>query len=237
MVFVTPSALQSYRELFASTPAERFELLANGYDESVFEAAGRPAPQPRDGRPLVLLHSGIVYPSERDPTALMDALAALKSAGRIREGQFVIRFRAPVHADLITGLASARGVAGFVEIAPSVPYKAAIAEMTSVDALLVMQGQNCNAQIPAKLYEYLRAGRPMLGLADPEGDTGRTMLDVGVPHVATLEDAAAIERTLPGFVEALANDTVPIVPRSRIERYSRRALTGALAGLLGRVVA
>jgi len=236
MVFVTPSALQSYRELFRDTPAERFELLANGYDESVFASAGTPTPETRAGRPLVLLHSGIVYPSERDPTALMDALASLKSAGRIREGQFVIRFRAPVHADLITGLAAERGVVGFVEIAPSVPYKAAIAEMTSVDALLVMQGQNCNAQIPAKLYEYLRAGRPMLGLADPEGDTGRTMLDVGVPHVATLEDTAAIERTLPSFVEALARDAVPTVPRSRIERYSRRALTGALAGLLERVV-
>jgi len=235
MVFVTPSALQSYRELFPAVPAERFELLANGFDESVFESAGKAAAAPRAGQPAVLLHSGIVYPSERDPTALMDALAALKSSGRLREGRFVIRFRAPVHADLIIGLAAARGVEGFVEIAPPIPYREAIAEMMSVDALLVMQGQNCNAQIPAKLYEYLRAGRPMLGLADPAGDTGRTMLDVGVSHVATLEDAGAIERTLPEFVDALEQGRVPTVPRERIDRFSRRALTGALAGVLARV--
>ena len=30
------------------------------------------------------------------------------------------------------------------------------------DALLVLQASNCNEQIPAKLYEYLRTGRPIL---------------------------------------------------------------------------
>lgn len=117
------------------------------------------------------------------------------------------------------------------------PYKAAIAEMTSVDALLVMQGQNCNAQIPAKLYEYLRAGRPMLGLADPEGDTGRTMLEVGVAHVAPLEDVDAIRKTLLDFIEALTQDRVPRVPIGRIECFSRRSLTGALANVLERATA
>lgn len=33
----------------------------------------------------------------------------------------------------------------------------------SADALLVLQASNCNAQIPAKAYEYTRTGRLILG--------------------------------------------------------------------------
>ena len=39
-------------------------------------------------------------------------------------------------------------------------------------------------QVPAKLYEYFRARRPILGLADPSGDTGRVMRESGVAHIA-----------------------------------------------------
>ncbi len=45
-----------------------------------------PAPPRANARPLVLLHSGIVYPSERDPTALFAALRALRDDGRIARG-------------------------------------------------------------------------------------------------------------------------------------------------------
>jgi len=44
----------------------------------------------------------------------------------------------------------------------------ATAVRMAADALLVMQASNCNAQIPAKIYEYLRAGKPILALTDPE---------------------------------------------------------------------
>lgn len=236
MVFVTPSALQGYRELFPDTPAERFVLLENGYDESVFESVVAPPPVPGEGRPLVLLHSGVVYPSERDPRALLDALSALKAAGRIREGDFIIRFRAAAHEKLLADLAAERGVSAFIELVPPIPYRDAIAEMTSVDGLVVMQGRNCNAQIPAKLYEYLRAGRPVLGLADPDGDTGRTMREAGIGHVATMEDADAVARVLPEFVEALRAGRVQGAARGLVERFSRRGLTGRLAAMLDELV-
>ncbi len=236
MVFVTPSALAGYRALFPDTPAERFALLENGYDESVFAGAQARAPQTSADRPLILLHSGVVYPSERDPRGLFDALAALQAAGRIHRGEFLIRFRAAAHEQMLRTLAAERGVEEFIEIAPPVPYRQAIEEMMSVDALLVMQGRNCNAQIPAKLYEYLRAGRPILGLADPQGDTGGTLRAAGVEHVATMEDADAVAALIPDFLAALRAGHIAAVPPSQFERFSRRALSARLAGLLDTVV-
>jgi hypothetical protein len=103
--------------------------------------------------------------------------------------------------------------------------------MLLADALLVLQGANCNEQIPAKLYEYLRAGRPILGLADPRGDTGRALAAAGVQHLASLESVAAIADTLPRFLEALRGVELP-KPGGEIEHASRRERTAELAAVL-----
>ena len=160
----------------------------------------------------------------------------MSAADTIRPGDFVLRFRAAVHEQLLRQLATAHRVEAFVDIQPAVPYRDALQEMLDADALVIMQGANCNEQIPAKLYEYLRAGRPILGLADPAGDTGRTLTTLGNPHVTQLESAEAIERDLPGFLSRLRAGALPVAPRSVIDRYSRRALTGRFAALLDSVV-
>lgn len=235
LVFVSPSAREMYRDRYPRTPAERFELLENGFDESSFDDLPTGDRVARDGPP-VLLHSGIVYPSERDPTALFQALGRLASQDRIRVGDFVIRFRASVHEPLLRNLAHEHRVEAFVDIQPAIAYRDALQEMLVVDALLVLQGANCNEQIPAKIYEYLRAGRPILGLADPDGDTGRMLSAMGYPFVTALESADAIERTLPAFLRALRESTLPVAARTSVDRYSRRALTGRLASMMDAIV-
>ena len=236
LVFVSPSALEMYRERYPATPAERFALIENGYDESSFEGLEAPEPTPAGG-PLLLLHSGIVYPSERDPAALFTALGRLRERGAIRPGEFVIRFRAAVHDALLRELADRHQVAEFVDIAPAIPYREALREMLAAHALMVMQGDNCNGQIPAKLYEYLRAGRPILGLADPVGDTGRTLSGLGYPLVTRLESANDIERNLPEFLERLRQQSLPVAGQEVYQRYARRTLAGHLAELLDQVSA
>ncbi len=231
MVFVSPSALDTYRQRYPRRPADAFTLIENGFDDAAFAEVGD-RPIARRGGPPVLLHSGIVYPSERDPLALFQAMGRLATDGRIRPGDFVLRFRAPVHEALLRELAGAHQVEAFVEILPPIPYREALGEMLDADALVVMQGANCNEQIPAKLYEYLRAGRPVLGLADPAGDTGRTLSGLGYPFVTRLESAEAIVDALPRFLDALRADRLPVVAPEIAERYSRRTLTGRFAQML-----
>ncbi len=233
LVFVSPSALDTYRERYPSTARDRFVLIGNGFDENSF--TGLEPGQRAEHHPPVLLHSGIVYPSERNPTALFEALATLSSSGRIAPGGFTIRFRAAVHEEMLRNLAVRNGVESFIDIQPPIPYREALREMLEADALVVMQGDNCNEQIPAKLYEYLRAERPILGLADPGGDTAHTLRELGYSHLAKLESVDAIVALLPEFVSDLRSGRLPVAHRSEIDRHSRRNLTGRLAGLLDTV--
>ncbi len=234
LIFVTEGALQTYRHRFPEIPDNHFCLIENGYDENVFQSAEKLSspsmPIGARGRPFVLLHSGIIYPKERDPRNLFVAIARLASAGIIHEGDFLLRFRAAVHNDLLTALAREHSVERFCEIAPPISYQHAIREMLQVDGLLLMQGNDCNDQIPAKSYEYLRSGRPILCLADPAGDTGRLLTSMGCRDVAALESVDDISSALDRFLHQQRIDAQPW--ESQVIRFSREHLTKRLALLL-----
>src|SRR5258706_7449860 len=106
--------------------------------------------------------------------------------------------------------------------------------MLRADGLMVMQASNCNEQIPAKLYEYLRARRPILGLADPIGDTARTLRASGVVHVARLEDSQRVEAAMTAYLAAMRS-TAPPAPTGDLSAMSRRARARELATLLENV--
>jgi len=234
LTFTSPGARDIYAQRYASLADDaRFALLMNGYDEAAFgqaEEAGVTETQ-REG-PLVLLHSGIVDPSERDPTQLFAALASLRNQGTISPATLRVRFRASSHDALLEALAQQHGVRDLIEWLPPIGYREALAEMRAADGLLVLQAANCNGQIPAKLYEYLRARRPILALADPAGDTGRFLASLGSPYVAALENRSSICAALTRFVDALRSENAFLVPEERVSAFSRRRLTGELARLL-----
>jgi glycosyltransferase involved in cell wall biosynthesis len=233
IVFVTPSAQALYQARYAVVPKERFALIENGYDEESFiEAEHGCERTPLKPGCFTLLHSGIVYPSERDPTALFEALGRMKCDGRVNPGTLRLRFRAPVHGDLLQRLAAQSNTSDLVEILPPIPYSLALQEMLRADGLLVMQGANCNEQVPAKVYEYFRSGRPILGLADPAGDTAKVMVDAGVDHVALLENADQVEAAMTSYLADVRSGSAAASLRRPLQDMSRRARTQALAEVL-----
>jgi hypothetical protein len=107
--------------------------------------------------------------------------------------------------------------------------------MMRADGLLLLQAANCNEQIPAKAYEYLRCGRPILALTDPVGDTANLLRKAGIGSIARLDSAEEIADEMARFLgrarraEALTPATSWVLAASRLER------TRDLAGLLDRL--
>lgn len=219
-VFTTPGAARVYRERYPQART-RIEVIENGYDEDSFHGLSDFG-EPLNPGCLTLLHSGIVYPSERDPRALFAALGQLKREQRIRPGTLKLRFRAAVHEDMLRQLAVTHDVESLIEILPPQPYRMALQEMLRADGLLVMQGSGCNEQIPAKVYEYLRCNRPILGLTDPSGDTAGVLAQAGVRRIAHLSSQDAIAHELLRFVEALAQGSAER-PEAAVVRAAARS--------------
>jgi hypothetical protein len=211
--------------------------LENGYDEDSFMAAeadlaarspaNRGVLQPGA---VTLLHSGIVYPSERDPSALLEAVRRLHDAERVTPQRLRLRFRAAVHDATIRQLAVDRGVGDYVDLLPPVPYAQALVEMLRADGLLVMQASNCNEQVPAKIYEYMRARRPIVALTDPKGDTAQVLREVGVTRIAPLDAAPAIADMLDDFLHT--DRAGHQADRLQVDRASRRGRSADLARLM-----
>jgi len=231
--FTTPGATEIYADRYPER-ADRLRLVENGYDEETFAGVQVPPEALNPGR-VTLVHSGVVYPRERNPRELFAAMQALKRDAPATFDGLRIRFRAAVNERRLSDLAAEHDVADAVEILPPVTYREALREMLRADGLLVLQASNCNQQVPAKLYEYFRARRPILVLTDPLGDTARVARDAGIEAIAPLDDATAIARLLARFASDPASRSM--ASEEAIASASRRARTGQLAALLDEVVA
>lgn len=234
--FTTPGAACSYRLCYPES-ADRIVVLENGYDEETFIEAANSGETRGVLNPgaVTLLHSGIVYPAERDPSHFFEALGRLKASGAIAPGSLVVRFRASVHDELLLSLAAQYNITDLIDCQPAVSYRQALSEMLSADALLVMQAANCNEQIPAKVYEYLRANRPILTLTDPTGDTASTLRQAGATDIVRLDSVEDICAALPSFIAAVREGRAVLPDPDAVHAASREGRTEVLATLLEKV--
>lgn len=235
-VFTTPGTLQFYAERYPNVSRSRLTVIENGYDEEAFAAAEQGNLARPGGAPLVLLHSGTVYPSERDPRPFFEALAALRGNGRIKPGDLRVVLRATGCDEYLRRLIEQCRIADIVMLEPAVSYRAALAEMLAADGLIVLQAANCNEQVPAKLYEYLRARRPILALTDPRGDTAAVLRDAGIDTIAPLDSQEEIARLLIRFLDQVHQQCAPVASEAAVAAASRRARTIELARVLDDIV-
>jgi glycosyltransferase involved in cell wall biosynthesis len=233
-VFVTPGALRIYADRYPQMPASHWELIANGYDEESFlvaEQIAREKPYRQDR--IILLHSGVLYPTpDRDPSAFFSALANLQSSGLISPSNLHIVLRASGYESHYQGLIRSYGLEDIVSLEPSLPYRHALAEMLNADGLLIFQGYTSNPAIPAKLYEYLRARRPVFAMVDPAGDTARELRQAGVGKIVSLDSQNEIADGLLEFLRQIREGNAPIANTSVIQGYARESCARKLAALL-----
>lgn len=238
-VFTTPGARRDYAERYPEVGEDRFRVIQNGYDEESFahlDAAPPDTPGPGN-RPARLVHAGLLYRDLRNPSALFEALGELRRAGRVTAARLHLVLRASGFEHYYRAALRDHGIEDIVELAPGIPYREALREMMASDGLLLLQSAQANRQIPAKLYEYIRARRPILALTDPDGDTAAAMIESGVGRVLRIDSAQDIAGGLVEFLDALEEGTASGADEARVAGYSRRARAAELARLFDEVEA
>jgi hypothetical protein len=228
-VFTTSAAMQWCAERYPAFQ-HRLAVIENGYDEAKF--ANLPRPPPATGRPMVLLHSGLLYPQGRNPVPLFTAIASLKASGRISKDDLQLVLRASGCEESYGQEIQRLGIDDIVTLAPPIPNRYALEEQAKADALLLLQGSEFNRQVPAKLYEYLRIGHPIFALVDAKGDTAEVLRRTGGAEFAPVEDADMIKERLVTFLAGVRGGRAAKTPRDVVAKYSRKEGAHALARLL-----
>lgn len=235
-VFTTQRAADSYGKRYPKA-ASKCVVIENGYDEAAFARTGPSLGTRTTGR-LLILHSGLIYPEDRNPSALFLAVRNLIEKGCLDRTSVLLRFRAAHHEQELMAFARQIGVEDVVEVMPPIPYREAIDEMLSADILLLFQGKNFNAQVPAKVYEYLRAQRHVLAAVDAAGDTATLLRDYANVAIADIDNALELEGALKSLVKVLGKpDCQPGFETNlrKVGTFSRASQAKRLAALFDQV--
>lgn len=234
LVYCTEGARRSVIERYGDIIAARTHVIPNGYDEDSFAVLGDEAPPAvATTTPYKLLHSGTIYPTDdRDPSAFFAALARLKAEAMLDAGRLKVMFRASGQDAWLAGKIAEYNLADMVQIGTRISYHEALRETCAADGLLVFQGYTSNPAIPAKVYEYIRSGRPIFAMVDHAGDTAALLARVACENVADLRSVDEIYTRLKSFVADLSAQRARGVPLAVAQTYARHHRATELAALL-----
>ena len=217
--------------------SHKIELIWNGYDPAETIAA-RPIPQ-RGYQ--VLLHAGGLY-RQRYAQPLLASLLRLIEAGRLSPGRIRVRLLGGI-ADrhLFHALPSVRALLerGVLDVREqTIPRHEALEELASSDVLLlldVLDASGSGYTVPAKIFEYVQIGRPILALTGHDSPVDRILERGGVPcRVLYPEDAPAVVDSK--VLDLLSLPATPAEPSAWFRRtFDGRLHAGQFAALLDRV--
>jgi glycosyltransferase involved in cell wall biosynthesis len=188
------------------------------------------------GDTFVIVYAGWLY-RERNPEPIFRAVRRLIDEGCI--DPFRIRIDLVGWCDAAQGesvkaVAARSGLEGSVRMEG--PFsKAETFRRISQANLLLMLAEGWELRVPAKAYEYLRAGRPILALAPPDSAIGDLFRKTGGGHVVDHTDDAAITAAIRAEYTAWAQRTPPqTADPASVAEFDRAALMGRLAAVFER---
>jgi glycosyltransferase involved in cell wall biosynthesis len=220
-----------FRARYGALADEKVSVIPNGYDESDFSHL-KPASR-AGGAPVNFMHAGLLEQVDRDPVPFFRAVRAALESGLVRPGGIVVNLLGTGNNAVYIEEIARLGLQEVIRLLPPLPYAKALEAMAAADVLLLFQGPGCNPQIPAKFYEYLRIGRPILAVTTSEGETGRSVEATRSGRVVAWDDPEAIARVLVEWTQAVERGVpLPSCDAARAEPFSRQNQARALADKL-----
>jgi glycosyltransferase involved in cell wall biosynthesis len=137
----------------------------------------------------------------------------------------------------LKAIAAQYGVEDLVIVQGKVPHREALELMRGSDILVVagFKGPGADLQVPAKLFEYLGVGQPVLALAPQDSAIADVVRRCGIlGEVCDPENPEAIASAILRIVSrrnASPIDTA-VKPNGSVKQYYRREQVGKVAQLL-----
>jgi glycosyltransferase involved in cell wall biosynthesis len=239
---------KSFLERYPNVPKEKFVTITNGYDENDFSNI---IPSPIDK--FEILHPGLIDKENRDPEPLLAAVAlCLRRKWLCRENlQLTFLGCGPQgHSKKFLSALQRHQLTDIVSVSEArIPYREALKRIAGADVVVVLSeplGQGIKKQaltewtymqVPAKVYEYLRLGRPIVALVSG-GAVAELLKKTNFGNTIPPSDTESIANTLHNLYIDRENqpiNTNPTVP-DQIAVYNRENLAAKLAMELNKLV-
>jgi glycosyltransferase involved in cell wall biosynthesis len=209
---------------------DRVVAIPNGYDPRDFPS---PLPEPPRDR-FVATYAGTVF-TLTSARGLLGGLRRLHATDPALARRLRVRFLGRVVATEADAFAGCESLG--VERVGYVPHAQVLPELAASHFALCLLDDVAGAEnvYPAKIFELMHLGRPVLTLAPPGSALARLVESHGMGTVVPPRDEQAIADALRSRLHALARgENLPVPWRNApwLPRYDRRALAGEFAEIL-----
>ena len=228
LVVVSPGEPEDLRAEFSQLDGRRVAVLTNGYDPDDFAVGSGPDPDPRL---FTITHAGTIYRETgqelfRALEQIVHANPPLRHVLRVNLiGEIDAEHHESVRRLEATGVVRRLGLQ---------PHQATIAAMQASDVLLILQrgGTSAASHIPAKVFEYLFAAKPILAIAAP-GSLSELLTASGLGVTVAPHDVTALADAIQALCRDRRAGELRVQPdMAYISRFDRRNLTARFADLL-----
>jgi glycosyltransferase involved in cell wall biosynthesis len=239
VTFTAPRTTELYRAAYPEFAA-RFSTIENGFDP-------RGYPEPLDapqantavapGAPLVLAFFGR-FRALSPATPIVHLIARLRAVDARAAGLVRVQSVGGLGGEDLA-LAERLGVASAFVSVGEVPRERTLATLRAADLLLLSTAPDRDEIIPAKLFDYLAAGRPVLSLCENE-DVARILQRTGQGEQFPARELDAAAARLRACIEAKERGEPLAIGRERnleaVREYAAPRLAERLAQLVESVI-
>jgi glycosyltransferase involved in cell wall biosynthesis len=248
----TPALRRSFVQRYPEQAAEKFVVITNGYDEADFRSwTVAPSPQ------FEIVYPGPINDSYRNPEAWLAAVRLALDRGWIDARDLKLSFigcGAYANGKAFQATLDRLRLRDCTElIVERIPYAQSLQRLAAAAVVVVMNKSAGNDKVrdnarleveeewlrltvPAKMYEYLRLGRPILALV-AEGAAAELLRDTGAATPLLPHEHERIAATLRDYYRAWQQGDRGMrtaVP-PHVQGYSRESQAAQLAEQLNAV--
>jgi glycosyltransferase involved in cell wall biosynthesis len=230
MIATTPHLAREFASRYPHIDGERLRVIFNGYDEADFSGLNGSS----WSKKFEIIHAGLLSRSYRNPFGFLEVVSELLKNGQLPASLLSISFIGSgswADSDEFRQGIRSLGLEKIVKVEERVSHREALERMSNAAVLLLLQASDdTRALIPAKAFEYLRIGRPILALTLP-GATAELLHEQSNCFTVDPADKGSLAAAM-AALHTSWSDRCGTAAANHLERYERRNLTQELSTVL-----
>lgn len=209
-------------DVLAAGCSQKSITIYNGWDEEDFHGLQPSAP----GEGFVLSYFGNVY-ARRSLTKFFSAVRGLREAGELPAGTS-IRLYGNFFRETIQEVEDS-GIKDIILIIPQLNHREALQAMLDSDTLLlVLNSSGPRGTLSSKVFEYLRAQKPILAMVPAHNEAADLLRENGRDHICAMESADSIRTALLRLINEREKPRLYNIPYELERRWQIGRLADAL---------
>lgn len=205
--------------------------IPNGYDEEDFSGLINK----RDGgEKFVITHTGSLY-GKRNLTEFLEGLKIAIDENGVDKEKLEIRLVGNVYKSIAEKYAEKYNLEGKIKALGYMNHRDSIQMLYNSDILLLIIGTVKGAEnfYSGKIFEYIRADRPILAIAPEKGAAAEVILETNTGTVVDPDNIRGISDAIIKYYRQWENSKIEHNPNwDRVQKYSRKSQAGELAQII-----